>query len=88
MIDLVFILNALIIFGLVASAVFAVHFDKLLPSVIALSATGIFAAAEFLLLHAPDVAISSAAQTPTARNMARQTQIRNFFIYRRLPVFF
>ena len=61
MIDLVFILNALIIFGLVASAVFAVHFDKLLPSVIALSATGIFAAAELLLLHAPDVAISEAA---------------------------
>ena len=61
MIDLVFILNALIIFGLVASAVFAVHFDKLLPSVIALSAAGIFAAAEFLLLHAPDVAISEAA---------------------------
>ena len=61
MIDLVFILNALIIFGLVASAVFAVHFDKLLPSVIALSAPGIFAAAEFLLLHAPDVAMSEAA---------------------------
>ena len=61
MIDLVFILNALVIFGLVGSAVFAVYFDKLLPSVIALSATGIFAAAEFLLLHAPDVAISEAA---------------------------
>ena len=61
MIDLVFILNALIIFGLVASAVFAVHFDKLLPSVIALSATGIFSSADFLLLHAPDVAISEAA---------------------------
>ena len=61
MIDLVFILNALVIFGLVGSAVFAVYFDKLLPSVIALSATGIFAAAEFLIPHAPDVAISEAA---------------------------
>ena len=37
------------------------HCEKLLSSVIALGVTGIFAAAEFLLLHAPDVAISEAA---------------------------
>lgn len=61
MIDLVAVLNVLIIFGLVGSAVLAVHFDKLLSSVIALGLTGVFAAAEFLLLHAPDVAISEAA---------------------------
>lgn len=57
----VVILNALILLGLVVSAVLAVSSEKLLSSVIALGATGIFAAAEFLLLHAPDVAISEAA---------------------------
>ncbi len=57
----VVILNALILLGLVTSAVLAVSSEKLLSSVIALSVTGLFAAAEFLLLHAPDVAISEAA---------------------------
>ena len=46
---------------MLVSAVMAVHFEKLLSAVIALGVTGIFAAAEFLLLHAPDVAISEAA---------------------------
>lgn len=55
------ILNALILIGLIVSATLAVVSDKLLGSTIALSVTGIFAAAEFLLLHAPDVAISEAA---------------------------
>ena len=59
--ELVVILNALILLGVVVSAVLAVHCEKLLSSVIALGVTGIFAAAEFLLLHAPDVAISEAA---------------------------
>lgn len=59
--EIVVILNVLVISGLVISAIMAVHFEKLLSSVIALGATGIFAAAEFLLLHAPDVAISEAA---------------------------
>ena len=57
----VVILNALILLGLLASAVLAVASEKLLGSTIALSVTGLFAAAEFLLLHAPDVAISEAA---------------------------
>ena len=35
--------------------------ENLLSAAIALSVTGIFAAAEFLILHAPDVAISEAA---------------------------
>ena len=61
MTDLTMILNILIILGLVVSAVLAVHLEKLLSSVIALSATGLFAAAAFLLMHAPDVAISEAA---------------------------
>ena len=46
---------------IVALNALAVRFEKLLSSVIALGVTGIFAAAEFLLLHAPDVAISEAA---------------------------
>lgn len=59
--NLIVILNVFVIVGLVASAILAVHFEKLLSSVIALGLTGVFAAAEFLLLHAPDVAISEAA---------------------------
>ena len=59
--ELVVILNSLILLGVVVSAILAVHCEKLLSSVIALGVTGIFAAAEFLLLHAPDVAISEAA---------------------------
>lgn len=59
--NLIVILNILVLLGLVVSAILAVHFEKLLSAVIALGVTGIFAAAEFLLLHAPDVAISEAA---------------------------
>ncbi|MBQ3210274.1 MAG: DUF4040 domain-containing protein [Oscillospiraceae bacterium] len=59
--DLVTILNILIVLGMVVTAILAVHFDNLLSSVIALGATGLFAAAAFLVLHAPDVAISEAA---------------------------
>ncbi len=55
------VLHALILIGLIVSAILASVSEKLLSSVIALSVTGIFAAAEFLLLHAPDVAISEAA---------------------------
>ena len=55
------ILNALILIGLVVSAILASVSEKLLSSVIALSVTGIFAAAAFLIMHAPDVAISEAA---------------------------
>ena len=61
MIDITVILNILVVLGLVISAILACHFENLLSSVIALGATGIFAAAEFLILHAPDVAISEAA---------------------------
>ena len=56
-----FSLNTLVILGIVVSAVLAVIFDKLLASVIALGVTGAFMALEFILLHAPDVAISEAA---------------------------
>ena len=59
--NLVVILNILVVAGMVVSAILAVHFEKLLSSVIALGITGVFAAAAFLLLHAPYVAISEAA---------------------------
>ncbi len=59
--NLIMILNVLVSLGLVVSAILAVHVEKLLSAVIALGVTGLFAAAEFLLLHAPDVAISEAA---------------------------
>ena len=59
--DLIVILNILVVCGLVTSAIRASQLEDLLSSIIALGATGLFAAAEFLILHAPDVAISEAA---------------------------
>ena len=59
--NLMIFLDLIIVCGLVASAILAVHFDKLLSAVISLGVTGLFAAAAFLLMHAPDVAISEAA---------------------------
>ncbi len=59
--DLIVILNILVVCGLVTSAILASQLEDLLSSIIALGATGLFAAAEFLILHAHDVAISEAA---------------------------
>lgn len=59
--NLMVILDILIVTGLCVSAILACHFEKLLSAVIALGVTGLFAAAAFLVLHAPDVAISEAA---------------------------
>lgn len=61
MLSALFSLNTLVIVGMVASAIMAVVFEKPLSSVIALGVTGAFASLEFILLHAPDVAISEAA---------------------------
>lgn len=55
---LVIILNTLIIAGAVASAITAVHAEKLISSILALAATGSFIGLEFILLQAPDVAIA------------------------------
>lgn len=60
-IDLVFILNALVMIGVVVSAAYAVFSKKVLSSVISLGVCGAFMALEFILLHAPDVAIAEAA---------------------------
>ena len=59
--NLLVVLDILVVKGMVVSAILAVHFEKLLSSVIALGVTGVFAAGAFLLMHAPDVAISEAA---------------------------
>ena len=60
--NLIVVLNVAVVLGLVISAILASELENLLSSAIALSITGIFAAAaEFLILHAPDVAISEAA---------------------------
>ena len=61
MTELITILNILVILGMVVTAILAVQLENLLSAVIALAVTGGFAAAEFLILHAPDVAISEAA---------------------------
>ncbi|KRQ86606.1 hypothetical protein ABG79_01589 [Caloramator mitchellensis] len=55
------ILNSLILIGIIISAILTVKFDNLLSSIIALGITGAFVALEFILLHAPDVAIAEAA---------------------------
>jgi uncharacterized MnhB-related membrane protein len=54
-------LNTLVIIGIIISAILAVHFEKLLSSIIALSVTGSFITLEFIMLHAPDVAIAEAS---------------------------
>lgn len=59
--NIALILNVVCILGMVITAILASQLENLLSSAIALTATGIFAAAEFLILHAPDVAISEAA---------------------------
>ena len=60
-IDLVFILNTLVMIGVLVSACFAVFSKNVLSSVISLGVTGAFMALEFIILHAPDVAIAEAA---------------------------
>ena len=59
--NLVMLLDVLIVLGVVVSAVLACHLENLLSAVIALGVTGIFCAGAFLVMHAPDVAISEAA---------------------------
>lgn len=55
------ILNTLVLIGVLTTAVLAVTAKKNLTAVISLGVTGAFMALEFVLLHAPDVAIAEAA---------------------------
>ncbi len=57
----VFILNTLIIIGIVVSAALAATLKKTLSAVLALGACGAFVSLEFIMLQAPDVAIAEAA---------------------------
>ena len=59
--SLVVVLDILVVCGVVVSAILACHFENLISAVIALGLTGLFTAMSFLVLHAPDVAISEAA---------------------------
>ena len=56
-----FSLNTLVVIGMIAAAVLALVFDKLLSAAIAMGVCGCLAALDFILLQAPDVAISEAA---------------------------
>lgn len=59
--NIIYLLNTLVIIGILISALCAVAFKNVLSSVIALGVTGAFMALEFILLQAPDVAIAEAA---------------------------
>ncbi|MCR5302994.1 MAG: DUF4040 domain-containing protein [Lachnospiraceae bacterium] len=56
-----YILNYLVLAGIVISAICAATLKNVLSSVIALGITGAFMALEFILLQAPDVAIAEAS---------------------------
>lgn len=55
------IVNILIILGMVICAVVTVVLEDTLSAIIAMAGVGTFLALEFLLLHAPDVAIAEGA---------------------------
>ncbi len=59
--NIIYLLNTLVIAGILISALCAVAFKNILSSVIALGVTGGLMALEFILLQAPDVAIAEAA---------------------------
>lgn len=59
--DLLFILNTLVVIGIVVSALLAATLKRTLSAVIALGVCGSFVTLEFILLHAPDVAIAEVA---------------------------
>ena len=61
MINWLLILNTLTQVGILACAVMAAFSKKLFSSVLFLGGCGAFVALEFLILHAPDVAIAEGA---------------------------
>ncbi|HBR07295.1 MAG TPA: hydrogenase [Clostridiales bacterium] len=61
MLSPVSVLNFLVILGIVLCAILAAGFKKNLPSILALAGCGAFTSLEFILLHAPDVAIAEAS---------------------------
>jgi energy-converting hydrogenase B subunit D len=63
------LLNLLLIIGLLGSALLTVRVKGILNAVIAFSATGTFLTLLFLLMQAPDVALSEAAVGAVATPM-------------------
>ncbi len=61
MITPVYVLNTLIVLGIVVCAVLTVMAKRTLSSIICLAACGAFVSLEFIMLQAPDVAIAEAA---------------------------
>ena len=59
--SVVVVLNTLVIIAIITSAVLTVYSKRLLSSIICMGVTGAFVALEFIILHAPDVAIAEAA---------------------------
>lgn len=59
--ELMTVLNAIVLLGVVVSAVLAVEARRILDSIIGIAAAGSFMAVEFLFLQAPDAAIAEAA---------------------------
>ena len=56
-----YILNMLIILGIVVCAILTVTMQKTISCIISLAACGAFVSLEFIVLQAPDVAIAEAA---------------------------
>lgn len=54
-------INALVLFGMIITALAVVKFKDLISAAIALGATSLLLSLEFFLLRAPDVAIAEAA---------------------------
>lgn len=56
----IFVLNTLIMAGIIVGAVSAIIFENIVSSVIAIGIVGLFIVIEFILLQAPDVAMTEA----------------------------
>lgn len=55
------VVNTLVIIGIIVSAVITTVVDDTLSAIVSMGAMGSLVALEFLLLHAPDVAIAEGA---------------------------
>ena len=61
MIDWLYVLNTVCIIGIIVGGVLTATMKKPLSTVLALGGCGAFVTLEFIILHAPDVAIAEAS---------------------------
>lgn len=61
MINWLYVLNTVCIIGIIVGGVLTATMKKPLSTVLALGGCGAFVALEFIILHAPDVAIAEAS---------------------------